>query len=83
MGNVIGMLDYATLIIISDVCLTIQAPVAEWFKALSRKQEISGSIPERAYFSISLYYSPTAKQLESNIYLFPSYIPTFSPMLQM
>ncbi len=65
----IGMLDCAPLIIVSDVCLTIQAPLAEWLRRWSRKPEILGPISGRAHFSFSLYYLPISKQLKSNIYL--------------
>ena len=45
-----------TLFIIFDVCLIIQAPVAQWLRRWSRKPEIPGSIPWRAqFFTFSLY----------------------------
>ena len=75
-----GMLDYAPLIIVSVACLIMLAPVAQWLRHWSRKPEIPGSIPGRAHFSFSLNYSPTAKQLKSNIYLYNSRrICLFSP----
>ncbi len=43
-------MDYAQLNIVSDVCLTIQAPVAQLCRRWSRKPEISGSIPRWAHF---------------------------------
>ena len=61
------MLDCAPLNIVSVVCLTIQAPVAEGYTRWSRKPEIPGSIPGRVHFSFSLYYLPMAKQF-TNIY---------------
>ena len=65
--HVIGMLDCAPLIIVSDVCLIIQVPVAEWLRHWYCKREIPGLIPGRANFSFSLYYLLTSKQLKSNI----------------
>ncbi len=41
-------------IIVSDVCLTIQAPVAQYLRHWSRKPEISDSILGRAYLSFFL-----------------------------
>ncbi len=78
--KIIWMLDCAPLIIVSGVCLAIQAPVAQWLRHWSRKPEIPGSIPGWAHFSFSLHYLPTAKQLKSIIYLYNSCrICLFSP----
>ena len=52
--HVMGMLDCAPLIIVSVVCLTMQAPVAQWLRHWSRKPEVPGSIPGQAHFSFSL-----------------------------
>ena len=65
--HVMGMLDCAPLIIVSDVCLTIEAPVAQWLRHWSRKPDILGSISGRVHFSYSLHYLPTAKQLKSTL----------------
>ena len=54
--------EWPRYLIVSDVCLIIQAPMAEWYSRWSRKQEIPGSIPGQAHFSFFLYYLPTAKQ---------------------
>ncbi len=58
-----GMLDCAPLNIVSDVCLTIQAPGDEWYRHWSRKPEIPDLIPGQAHFSFYLYYLPMPKQL--------------------
>ena len=60
--------DCASLNIVSDVCLTIQAPVVEWYRHWSRKHvnKDPGRVrsPVRPHLSFSLYYHlPTAKQL--------------------
>ncbi len=52
MSMVMGMLDNAPLIVVSDVCLCIQAPVAQ--RRWTRSPEIPFSIPGQAYFSFSL-----------------------------
>ncbi len=55
-GEMMGMLDCALLTIVSDICLTIQAPVAEWLRRWSCKPEIAGSIPGQAHPSPFIVY---------------------------
>ena len=64
-----GDVGLCLLNIVSDVCLNIQAPMAQWLRHRSRKPKISGWILGRAHFAFSLHYLPMAKQLKSNIYL--------------
>ena len=47
---VITLIINKSLIIVSDVCLTMQAPVAQWLRHWSRKPEIPGSIPRAGLF---------------------------------
>ena len=42
--QVMGMLDCAPLIIVSDDHLIIQSPVAQWLRHLFRKPQVLGSI---------------------------------------
>ena len=54
--------DCAPFNTVSNVCLSIQAPVAERYRHWSRKPEIPGLIPGLAHFSFSLYYLPMVEQ---------------------
>ena len=59
-GYVMGMLDCAPRNILSDVCLTIQAPMAahaEWDRRWSHKPEILGLIHGWVHFSFFIIYS--------------------------